>query len=120
MGKPGRPSSDLDDYLDWQERLENYKASDLSIEKYCAEEGVSRSSFYRWTRRLRQGIPESIAAEIADRNEEKSSDVEFLPVSLKSPPVEIELPNGGLVRLPLGVGKVVLMEVIGFVAALRS
>ncbi len=25
----GRPPSDLDDYLDWQERLESYRASGL-------------------------------------------------------------------------------------------
>ncbi len=57
----GRPPGDLDDYLDWQERLESYKAS----------------------------------------------------------PVEIELPNGGIVRLPLGVGQVVLVEVIRAVGTLR-
>ena len=28
----GRPASDLDDYLEWQERLENQKASGLSVE----------------------------------------------------------------------------------------
>jgi hypothetical protein len=33
--------------------------------------------------------------------------------------VEIELPNGGVVRLPLGVGQVVLVEVIRAVGALR-
>ena len=34
-------------------------------------------------------------------------------------PVEIELPNGGVVRLPLGVGQVVLVEVIRAVGTLR-
>jgi len=34
-------------------------------------------------------------------------------------PVEIELPNGGVVRLPLGIGQVVLVEVIRAVGALR-
>jgi hypothetical protein len=42
-----------------------------------------------------------------------------LPVSLKASPVEIELPNGGVVRLPLGVGQAVLVEVIRVVGALR-
>ena len=118
MGKPGRPTCDVDDYLDWQERLESYEASGLSIKKYCVEEGLSRSTFHRWRNRLRDGVPESISAEAADREQMDSDEVDFLPVSLKSPPIEIELPNGGVVRLPLGVGKVVLMEVLGFVAAL--
>jgi hypothetical protein len=33
--------------------------------------------------------------------------------------VEIELPNGGIVRLPLGVGQTVLVEVICAVGAMR-
>jgi hypothetical protein len=42
-----------------------------------------------------------------------------VPISLKASPVEIELPNGGIVRLPLGVGQVVLVEVIQAVGSLR-
>ena len=34
----------------------------------------------------------------------------FLPVSVTASPVEIELPNGGLVRLPVGVGQAVIVE----------
>ena len=44
----GRPPSDLDDYLEWQQRIESQKESGLSIDVYCLQEGVSRSSFYRW------------------------------------------------------------------------
>ena len=44
----------------------------------------------------------------------------FVPISLKASPVEIELPNGGIVRLPLGVGQAVLVEVIRAAGALRS
>ena len=43
----------------------------------------------------------------------------FAPISLKASPVEIELPNVGVVRLPLGIGQVVLVEVIRVVGALR-
>jgi len=118
MGKPGRPGPDLDDYLDWQERLENFKASKLTIKEYCIEEGVSASAFHRWKNLLRKGIPKSIAEDIADHQQMESGDVAFLPVSLKSPPVEIELPNGGVIRLPLGVGQVVMMKVLAFVADL--
>ena len=40
----GRPAADLDDYLDWQERLESYKASGLNVDVFCLREGVSRST----------------------------------------------------------------------------
>jgi hypothetical protein len=57
MGKPGRPSPGLDDYLYWQERLANREASGLSIDEFCVDEGVSRTTFYRWVQRLKGGDP---------------------------------------------------------------
>ncbi len=115
----GRPPSDLDDYLDWQERLENYQASGLEVEVFCLREGVSRTTFYKWAGRLKDGIPESMLAEKAARERAESGEAAFVPISLKASPVEIELPNGGIVRLPLGVGQTVLVEVIRTVGALR-
>ena len=115
----GRPPSDLDDYLDWQERLASYKASGLEVEVFCLQEGVSRSTFYRWVDRLKDGVPKSMVAEKAARQQAESGEAVFVPITLKASPVEIELPNGGVVRLPLGVGQVVLVEVIRAVGALR-
>ena len=115
----GRPPSDLDDYLDWQERLESFKASGLSIDEFCLREGVSRSTYYRWVDQLKEGIPEPIVAEEDAREKAESGEAAFVPITLKASPVEIELPNGGVVRLPLGVGQAVLVEVIRAVGALR-
>ena len=115
----GRPPSDLDDYLDWQERLESYKASGLEVDVFCLQEGVSRSTFYRWMDRLKEGVPEAMVAEKAARQRAESGEAVFVPIILKASPVEIELPNGGVVRLPLGVGQVVLVEVIRAVGTLR-
>ena len=115
----GRPPSDLDDYLDWQERLESYRASGLEVDVFCLQEGVSRSTFYRWVDRLKDGIPESMKAEKAARERAESGEAAFVPITLKASPVEIELPNGGVVRLPLGVGQAVLVEAIRAVGALR-
>ncbi len=116
----GRPPSELDEYLDWQERLESFQASGLEIDVFCLKEGVSRSTFYRWKDRLRDGIPEPVIAEKEARERAESAEgAVFVPISLKASPVEIELPNGGIVRLPLGVGQAVLVEVIRAVGALR-
>jgi transposase-like protein len=70
----GRPASDLDDYLDWQERLDSFKASGLSIDEFCLQEGVSRSTYYRWVDHLKDGIPESIVAEEAAREKAESGE----------------------------------------------
>ena len=116
----GRRPSDLDDYLEWQQRLENQKASGLTIEVFCLKEGVSKSAFFRWARQLHGGIPHSLKEEQAEREKAESAEgAAFVPISLKASPVEIELPNGGIVRLPLGVGQAVLVEVIRAAGALR-
>ncbi len=116
----GRPPGDLDDYLDWQERLESFKASGLTLDVFCLKEGISRSTFYRWKGQLRDGIPKSMFAEQEARDRAESAEgAAFVPISLKASPVEIELPNRGIVRLPLGVGQAVLVEVIRAAGALR-
>ena len=116
----GRPPSELDEYLDWQERLESFKSSGLDIDVFCLQEGVSRSTFYRWKERLKDGIPDSMIAEKEARDRAESAEgAAFVPITLKASPVEIELPNGGVVRLPLGLGQAVLVEAIRAVGALR-
>ena len=119
MAKPGRPSPGLDDYLYWQDRLASRVASGLDIGDFCADENISRSTFYRWTERLKDGIPDAVKEEktltLADIAEPK-----FLPVSVTASPVEIQLPNGGLVRLPVGVGQAVIVDVIRAVTGLQT
>jgi transposase-like protein len=119
MAKPGRPRPTLDDYLYWQESLQNRQASDLSIDDFCIAEGVSRSTFYRWAQRLREGIPDAVKEEGKIPTLAELAEPKFLPISLTASPVEIELPNGGSVRLPVGVGEAVLVKVIEAVGALR-
>lgn len=120
MGKPGRPGPTLDDYLYWQERFENRKASGLSIDEFCVAESVSNSTFYRWLKRLREGIPESVREGENGPTLAELKEPKFLPISLTASPVEIKLPNGGCVRLPVGVGESVLVKVVEAVGALRA
>ena len=115
----GRRPSDLDDYLEWQRRLEGFRESGLSMELFCLQEGVSQTTFWRWTKLLRGGIPKGMLEEKAACERAESGQAKFLPISLKASPVVIELPNGGVVRLPLGVGQAVLIEVIRAAGALR-
>ena len=122
MAKNGRPPASLDEWLDWKQRLESQKASGLSVEVYCLQEGVTRSTFYRWQQQLKNGVPAALLEEEADRRRAESEDVSeatFLPISLQASPVEIELPNGGIVRLPLGVGQAALIAVIEAAGTLR-
>ena len=122
MAKGGRPPASLDDWLDWQQRVASQKRSGLSVEVYCLQEGVSRSTFYRWQQDLKNGVPAALIEDEAKRQQAESEEVNeatFLPVSLQASPVEIVLPNGGIVRLPLGVGQAALIAVIEAAGTLR-
>ena len=120
MVRPGRPSPGLDDYLYWQERLANREASGLSIDEFCGDEDISRSTFYRWAQRLKDGIPDAVKEEGESLTLADIAEPKFLPVSVTASPVEIELPNGGLVRLPVGVGQAVIVDVIQAVTGLQT
>ena len=115
----GRPRCGLEDYQNWQERIEDYQASGLSVEEFCQQEEVSKATFYRWVNQLRDGIPQAILEAGQVRKEIASGEAEFLPVAIKASPIEIEFPNGMVVRLPLDVGRPLLLEVIRVAAALR-
>ena len=115
----GRPPSDLDDYLQWQQRLQRRQKSDVDLNVFCLQEGVSRSTFYRWKNRLRDGIPESINNGDIVSDQAGSNESVFIPVSLQGTPVEIELPNGGVLRLPSDIGRDVLVAIIRVVGSLR-
>ncbi len=107
----GRPPSGLDEYLDWQERLQSFEASGWSIDVFCWKESVSRSTFCRWEKQLEQGIPGEMVAEKEARDRAESAEgATLVPISPKASPVEIELLNGGVVRLPLNVGQAVLKD----------
>ena len=122
MAKGGRPPASLDDWLDWQQRVASQKTSGLSVEVFCLQEGVSRSTFYRWQQDLKNGVPAALIEDEANRQQaefEEVNEATFLPVSLQASPVEIVLPNGGIVRLPLGVGQAALIAVIEAAGTLR-
>ena len=121
----GRPPSGFRDYLEWQSRLERFASSELDIGVFCLQEGTSRSTFYRWKKRLEEGLPEVVdepveaaqAAELAGPMAEPSA-ATFLPISLKAPRVEIELPNGGVLRLPHDIGPQALISLVKVVGSL--
>ena len=61
----GRPPSIIEDYREWQRRLERYQTHEVNLDVFCLQEGVSRSTFFRWKRRtkaIRAALVEPIAA----------------------------------------------------------
>jgi hypothetical protein len=115
----GRPPSVVEDYREWERRLERYQAHEVNLDVFCLQEGVSRSTFYRWKRRLDNGVPEALQTAAAEPEHNGSTAALFLPISLKKSRIEMELPNGGVVRLPADVGQGVLTAIVRVVGSLR-
>ncbi len=115
----GRPPRDLGDYHEWQGRLERFRTCELDIGMFCLQEGVSRSTFYRWKNRLKEGIPEAIESPATSLDGVQPGESVFVPLSIKATAVEIELPNGGLVRLPADVSRDRLVAIVRVAGSLR-
>ena len=77
--------------LAWRERLERQRRSGLSVAAFCRRERVSQPSFYHWRKRLAAAErPLFVPVQVADD----------APASAGG--LEIDLPGGAVVRLPVG------------------
>jgi hypothetical protein len=85
----------------WRDRIRRQEASGLSIERFCAQDGITRSKFHSWKQRFR-------LADAAEPRSASSSPPTFLPVAVRllqrgpeePPPIEVDLPNGVRLRIP--------------------
>ncbi|TWU39747.1 IS66 family insertion sequence element accessory protein TnpA [Novipirellula artificiosorum] len=80
----------------WRERLERFAHSELTIAEFCELEGYLSASFYQWRRKLRSGELRKAPAFVP---------VDFNPSDLEGGAqrgVEIDLPGGAIVKVPVG------------------
>ena len=80
----------------WRERLDRFDHSELTIAEFCELEGYSTASFYQWRRKLRSGELQMAPAFVP---------VDFNPNDLEGRAqrgVEIDLPGGAIVKVPIG------------------
>ncbi len=92
----------------WRRRLERFSSWSGTVAEFCRREGVTQGTFYLWRKRL---PPEGAqtravgsvlappAARAAGAGQRAASFVE-LSVTGRAASVEIELPNGAVVRVP--------------------
>ncbi len=73
----------------WRERLQRFSNSGLSADRFCAEEGVSCSSFYKWRKKLEQESP--LGGSGAESRQAGFREVTVIP---SAPGVSIHLPCG--------------------------
>src|SRR5689334_9463333 len=89
--RPGRRPDPATHHL-WQQRLDRFRTSGLTVADFCEREGVSTASFYAWRRRL-----------LADTAPNTADTPRLVPVRLVTPRasalVELLLPSGMVLRL---------------------
>jgi hypothetical protein len=94
----------------WRILLARWKRSQQSIRRFCADQQISQASFYAWRR------------EIAVRDRERANAASvppssppptFVPVRvIPDTPIEIVLPSGVIVRMPIAGDPVVVARLV--------
>lgn len=92
----------------WERLLEKQKRSGLSVEAFCRNEGFSTPTFYNWRRKL--GAKEVVPV----------AEVVQVEVPSSESTIELQLPNGSLVRVPESISERTLRSVLGLVASAPS
>ncbi len=100
--------SDAGRHVMWRQRLERFAGWSGTAAEFCRREGVTQASFYQWRKRLALvGTPANGGAskELPDTrrvaDDGRQGRASFVELSLAArAAVEIELPNGAVVRVP--------------------
>jgi hypothetical protein len=123
----------------WRDLIERQPASGMSIAQFCKQSGVSANSYFVWKRRLRRQIGEPERGHRASRPRRNSGEgsshrkahpvgKSFVPVRLIADPVhrhaphaaaiEVEWPNGLVLRVPTDCDGRVVRDVVEALAPL--
>lgn len=121
MGRP--PCGEMDERR-WRERFERFHAGSLDVQTFCTAEEISRSTFYRWKAQLIGSGNGSVQPKSTSKPQNAPAanllpNPVFVPISVKAGPIEIELPNGAVVRLASEISDALLVELIRAVGELK-
>lgn len=114
----GRPAAGSRPEQHWRELMAQWRQSGLPVRVFCRRQGVAKSPFYRWRRRLEQPEgPKAALLPVRITHEEKAL---FLPVRVTYPDaaptadagVDIVLANGRCVRVRTGFDHATLVQVV--------
>lgn len=100
--------SDAGRHVVWRQRLERFAGWRGTVAEFCRREGVAQPTFYQWRKRLRLagasatgGAAKSLPDGMRLADEAQQGRAPFVELSWSATAaVEIELPNGAVVRVP--------------------
>ena len=100
----------------WQQRLQRFTRSQMTVAEFCRREEVSVASFYQWRRKL----AETATAAEAEVPFAPSAGPTFIPVRVAAgASLQVVFPNGAQLTLPAHDHELVTLS-IAAIAAVRT
>lgn len=106
----------------WQGRLRAFDKGRATVAEFCADEGVSVATFYKWRRKLSQSLARESGP--APRPSEPSRDasvsgMSFVPVEIVGPSsLEVLLPSGTRLLVPCHEREAIRLVIAALLSAL--
>ena len=99
-------AADVSVAAEWRKRVDRWRRSGLSVAEFCRQEQISQPSFFHWRKRLAgQGV--ITARRRPQRVDRDRQARRFLQLPAGWPAIEgieIALPGGAIVKLPVQIG----------------
>lgn len=103
----------------WAERLARWAQSGLSANAFCDAQGIAKSNFFRWKRKLASTTPpttdhrtRTTTTQTARTAKTVIVPVRLTPTPAPATPIELALPCGTVVRLPACTPAEVLVAIL--------
>lgn len=111
----------------WRGRIRRFESSAMTVPQFCDQEGVSRSAFYVWRKKVKDQITGGVGKQTVDGSSREprpiSGKFASVIVSAAMPPVAVRLPGDVCIELPgnnLAALQAVVAEVMQQAAAARE
>lgn len=115
-------SADVEVVRQWRDRVGRWRRSGLSIVEFCRREGISQASFFAWRKRL--AGEDAARGRGGPRVKETNGAGRFVQLSpsawSQSSGVQIRLPSGAVVALPVDASAELVTAAICAAAAMPA
>ena len=101
----------------WRELVNEHRASGLSVDAFCKQQGLATSTFFNWARRFKTEAPSVMAQASPDAADFVELEAPLAPTTVaEAPPIELVLPSGLVLRVRHGFDRRVLKQVVEVLA----
>lgn len=111
MSKAQKSNTDQQQF--WQMVLDTFRASGLSVRRFCQQEGLSEASFYAWRKKLSKSQKSGPGNEQTPPEPESFIQVPVVPS--ESSCLELVLASGHVLRIPSDIQRAFLSDVLSAV-----